>query len=298
MADPAPTGTVVPAPGADAAGSTDFKVPDGKALIDAAEYQGFQRMREQNAGYQQFLSTANKHGFKHPKDFEGYGKFQSFLKEKNLSTDDLMTALADEAKQAAKGDGASSAFDEAAFEKRLSSRYDEKLNSELTYRDALYEHKSAMAREQASMEKALAELTGETATDWDRAAIKAMLKEKADGLRGMYPDGHPLAPKDNDFSRAQLTAHDEKSLAAIVADIKKLRGLSAGSELKDLGDKAAAGKKLSTAAGSTSPSSTKHSATETARKRPDGKPLEEDVEAAFQKLQAARKGGPVSSAGG
>ena len=64
MADPAPTGTVVPvsAPSDGGGGSTGFTVPEGKVLIDASEHQTWQRQREQLAGLTRFQGAAAKLG--------------------------------------------------------------------------------------------------------------------------------------------------------------------------------------------------------------------------------------------
>ncbi len=237
MADPAPTGTVVPAP--QGGGSPEFKVPDGKMLIDATEHQ---RATEKLAGYTRFHGEASKRGFAKPEDFGRYDKLDGVLKGKNLSMDQMVAIL--EAKEESGGDKAANGLDPAALDKLLTDR-GYVTSKALDEREALigakFSHKEAIAKEQSLMEKHVEELTGEKATPFQKAQIKAMLRGMADEKRTLYPDNHPL-------SKLELAAHDEKSLGAIVAEIKKMRGDAEGESLAELGKAAAKG--VSTPAGS------------------------------------------------
>ena len=229
MADPAPTGTVVPAPQGGGTTTPEFKVPDGKVLIDASEQQTWQRQREQLAGLTRFHGEATKRGFKSPDDFGKYDKFSGVLQKRGMTLEQVQALLDSDGEpstaEEVKG------IDPAALDKYLAEKgY---VNSKaLDEREALigakFSHKEALAKEQAAMEKYVAELTGEKATDYDKRAIKAMLKEMAEEKRALYPQGHPLHDK-------ELAPHDEKSLASFVEDIKKLRTLNAGAELAETG---------------------------------------------------------------
>lgn len=298
MAEPAPTGTVVPAPGANGSppgGSTDFKVPDGKVLIDASEHERWARQREQLAGLTQFHGKASELGFKRPEDFGELAKFQKFLKDQNLTTDLLMNALAEEAKGKT---GQDAPLDLQAVERHLGGKYltKEQIQQQLDERDRLNEartgHKDARTREAAAIEKLVGEILGEKATDFDRKSTLALFRElaEAEGARGLYPAEHPLA-------KLEYAPYDEKGLAKFAEQIRTMRGLAAGAEAAKIGDEHNKGK-VNTPAGSSAPSSTRHTAKEGDRTRPGGKPHPDDVQAGFDKLQNARKQGTVSSAGG
>lgn len=255
MADPAPTGTSVPAPQGGGSPSPEFKVPDGKVLIDASEQQTWQRQREQLAGLTKFHGEATKRGLSRPEDFSGYDellKHKSVFDKKGITLAQLAAGLA--AEQDDGGGRPEGGLTLEAIEKQLGQKFipADKFNDELDYRDAMNEHKQSMTREQAAFDKALGELAGERDGDFEKAALKAMLKGLAETKRGLYPDGHPLAPKGGDFSRAQLRAHDDKSFGEIMAEIKKLRTNAEASQLTNTGKEASRSART-TPAGATTP---------------------------------------------
>lgn len=304
MAEPQLAATVSPVPTGPVQPATQ-QADDGFERVPRDEYQTLKRNSERARGMEAFFQAANKHGFKRPEDLEPIGKLTSTLKNKGLTVDQVAQLLADERQeeaQASPGGG----FDPKAAEKWAKEQgfFTEK---DYTQREARlrasFEHKEALAKEQAAMEKCVAEMTGEKATEYDKRAIRAMLKEMADQKRGIYPVGHPLGPVQGEnglaYDHAEFTAHDEKTLAEIVSEIKKLRGTSEGDALVAQADAALkGGKKVPTPAGAPG-TGTKTAPKAADQSRREGNlPPKAAVEAAYAKRVAARGGGAVSSMGG
>jgi len=304
MADPQLAAVVSPVPTGPSQPATPA-TDDGYERVPRDEYQNLKRNSERARGMEGFFQAANKHGFKRPEDFEPVGKLSSILKNKGLTVDQVAQLLADERQQEAEQPSSGVGFDPKAAEKWAKERgfFTEKDYSEREQRlTAKLSHKEAMAREQAAMDKYVAELAGEKATDWDKRAVKAMLKEMAESKRGVYPVGHPLGPVQGEnglvYDHAEFAAHDEKTLAEIVSEIKKLRGTSEGDALVAQADAALkGGKKVPTPAGAAGPS-TKTPPKADQERRPGNLPAKAAVEAAYAKRVAARGGGPTSSMGG
>lgn len=277
--------------GAEAAGAvqTEFKVPDGKVLIDSAEHERFRQNTERVRGMQSFYETASKTGFKKAEDFDKHAKFQARLKELGITPEQLMAAQAED--QTANTEGA--AVDFAALDKRYLTPEQVKamLAEERTAGDARGEHKIRMAQEAALVEKFTAELLGEKPSDWDKRAITAAVKEMLTEKRGLYSTDHPL-------HKDTWAPYDEKSLGSVFEEVRKLRALSAGEEMVKEGDAALKGKKLSTPAGSSPSTATKPPSKADQERRPGNLPPKAAVEADYRKRVAARGGGPVSSMGG
>lgn len=290
MADPAPTGTVVPAPQGGSA-TPEFKVPDGKVLVDSQDHQSWQRQREQLAGLTRFHGEATKRGFKTADDWGRYDRFSGSLKNKGLTLDQV-SALLDGGMEAPAEEKSSGGLDMAAIKKFLADEgYVSK--GELDKREALMSarmsHKEAMAAEQKLMEKHLAELYGENASDFSKAQIKALLSQTADSRRGFYPEGHPL-------QQEAFAAHDEKSLSAIVAEIKKMQADSEGAALAAKGAAVNSGAKpVAGSGGSKQPTKPQDKDDDDA---PIGSPEHrKKVERYAASLAAKRGYGPTSAAG-
>lgn len=297
MADPANPGGGDPASSTSgsSAPSQEFKAPDGKVLVDAKEWEGVSRLREQNVGYQKFHTEASRRGFKRSEDFGQYDKFSETLRGKGLTMDQVSQILAGkEQDQPEQG----SVPDLAAFEKQMGTKFipAERFESELSIRDAIYEHKSALSKESGLVEKALSEVL-EGASEFEKKWVPRALRNALEERRTLYPDNHPLHP-DKAKDRAQLAPLDEKVIAAVVAEIKKDRAAAAGQDLANQGDAALKGKKLSTPAGSTSSTASKPPSKADQERRPGNLPPKAAVEAEYAKRRAARSGGPVSSMGG
>lgn len=284
MADPVTTGGGDPAAQTLSGSSSSppaFTVPDGKMLLDKLEHD---RNLSRLNGYQQYQTAGAKYGFKTPKDFERL----SFLQTKGITLDQLAAAFAnDDAATAGQPDG--DAFDPVRFKKELGGEFVSKSEIEklMAKQSAMADHKVARARESDMVSKALSELLGEKPSDFEKAAMAALLKEKMGGR--LYPEGHPLY--EDDFA-----PHDEQSIKPILDELRKIRAESAGAEVARIGQAAVAGKKTPTPAGSSAPSTSKND--DKPRTRADGRPHPDDVQAEFERRQAARKQGTVSSVGG
>lgn len=237
MPDPAPTGVTVPVPTGNevgGSGQTEFKVPDGKMLIDASEHQTWQRQREQLAGLSKFHGEASKRGFKSPQDFGRFDKFDSTIKGRKLTMEQVTELLAAEGEDTAQGSGA----DLEAFEKKFADRFvpKDQLNKELDLRDARHEHKQLLAKEQDYIAKAKSSLIGADASPRDKFLIERAIKaEIADAkLKSIYADDSPMRFEDY----KPLT---EKDIESIVATVKKELGIADGAELEQIGKAAAKG---------------------------------------------------------
>lgn len=237
MPDPAPTGVTVPVPTGNeggGSGQTEFKVPDGKMLIDASEHQTWQRQREQLAGLTKFHGEASKRGFKSAQDWTRYDKFDSTIKGRKLTMEQVADLLAAEGEDQPAGGGA----DLEAFEKKFADRFipKDQFEKELSLRDARYEHKQLLAKEQDYIAKAESALIGEDASPRDKFLIARALKaEIADRkLKNFYPDGSPMQQEDY----KPLT---DKDIDSIVSSVKKELGIADGAELEKIGKAAAKG---------------------------------------------------------
>jgi hypothetical protein len=289
MADPAPTGTVVPVTSPEGGGSTtpEYKVPDGKVLIDASEHQTWQRQREQLAGLTRFQGEAAKVGIKRPDDFGRIAKFNQWLETTGLTLEQLTQAKREDDQQT----GDSTGLDPKALEKWAKEQGFVR-SADLDTREqkihATAAHKEALSRESSAVESFVKQLLGESPTERDRRALKAIVKETLEEKRGTYPDGHPLAD-------SELAAFDEKGLAPIFEEVKKFWAVGQGEEMAQQGDAALKGK-VTSPAGATPTKPTK--TTKEVEMRPGGRFPVSAIEASAAKKQAARGGKPVSSLGG
>jgi hypothetical protein len=290
MADPAPTGTVVPVtPASSGDGSTtpEFKVPEGKVLIDASEHQTWQRQREQLAGLTRFQGEAAKVGIKRPDDFGRIAKFNQWLETTGLTLEQLTQAKREDDAQT----GSDTGLDPRALEKWAKEQGFVR-SADLDTREqkihATAAHKEALSRESSAVESFVKQLLGESPTERDRRALKAIVKETLEEKRGTYPDGHPLAD-------SELAAFDEKGLAPIFEEVKKFWAVGQGEEMAQQGDAALKGK-VTSPAGATTKTPTK--TTKEVEMRPGGRFPVSTIEASAAKKQAARGGKPVSTLGG
>lgn len=278
------------APQAPAQPAPEFKVPEGKTLLDATEYETLRRNNERLRGSESYFQAGSKYGIKRPEDFETYGKFKEAADKRGLKLEALTQALM-AGEQDSGGD--TGALDIAAIEKQLGSKYipADKFEAELNRRDALYEHKTALKQEESIISKAIDGLMsklGESVSARDKATLPRAFKALVNEKRNLYPHGHPL--RDEQFS-----PHDDKSLASLVAEFEKELGLTEAAEVADIGDKA--NRKVTTPAGGST--STKPSKSDPKDKPRPGTPEHRRmVEEAAKKLQAKRGGAPMSSAAG
>ncbi len=292
MADPQLAATVSPVPTGPVQPANPAPVDDGYERVSRDELTALRRNSERARGMEGFFQEANKRGFKRPEDFGKYDKFDGVLKKRGMTMDQVQALLDSDGQESTAEEVRG--IDPAALDKYLADKgY---VNSKaLDEREALigakFSHKESIAKEQAAIEKAVAELAGDKATDFQKRSFKAMLREMAEEKRALYPEGHPLRDK-------ELAPHDEKSLAGFMAEIKKLQGLADGADLAAQGDDALKGKpRVATPAGSSNTTSNAPPPKGTGQ-RPGGLPAKAAVEAAYAKKVAARGGGTVSSLGG
>lgn len=258
---------------------------DGFERVPRDQYQTLIRNNERVRGMEQFYQAAQKGGFKNPTDFETWGKFRAFTEKQKLSPEILMRAFEDDAPAENKGGG----LDLDTIKKELAGDYVSK--SDLAHAQAMGKHELLEERAGGLTQKALAGLV-EGANPRDKWLIEHAFRAVLGSPEHMrlYPEGHPLHDK-------AAMPHDEASITKIVEAVKKQIALSDGEEIANIGAEAAkGGKKTPTPAGSSTTSKTDKG--DGTRRRPDGKPHPDDVQAAFDALQAKRKGGTMSSAGG
>lgn len=276
MADPAPTGTVVPAPQGGGSPAPEFKVPDGKVLIDASEQQTWQRQREQLAGLTKFQGEAAKVGIKRTEDFGRIAKLNEWLGSAGLTMDQLMQAKAEDERAT----GQPSGFDPKSMEAWAKEQGFVR-SADLDTREkavmARLEHQKAMDAERALVEKFTAELLGDKPSDWEKRAMSAAVKEALQEKRSLYQPDHPLHGE-------AWSPYDEKTATPVFEEIKKLRGLSAGEEVKKLGEAANRSARTTPAGGTPQQGRPK----EEPAKQQSGS---ERIRSSVEKFMAGRKGG-------
>lgn len=303
MADPVntgggnSTGAQTGTTGSAGAAQTEFKVPDGKVLIDTAEHERFRQNTERVRGMQGYFEAGSKYGFKKPDDFGRLAR----LTDKGLTLDQLLAAMDEQATTTQQGGDADAPMTRAQWEQekaKLTQEWTQRSTGETAYATAFADHKLGMQQEKALVEKAIAELLGENPTPWEKETMADIVEARLNKARGLYPDGHALHPsiaKD----RAELRPFTDKDLAPIWESLKKARSTAAGAEVAAIADEAAKkGGRVSTPAGSSSTASTKKPDEGKPNTRPGGLPPAEDVEAAYKRRQAGRGRGPVSSLSG
>ena len=279
----------------DGTAQTEFKVPEGKVILDSADYERFRQNTERVRGMQSYYEAGNKYGLKRPEDFarlEQINKFEGLLKNKGMTMDQMLAAF--ESPQQTEG---SAGFDMATLEKEFSGKFvaADKLDSEFETRfgkyTALNEHKAAYSKEPELLAQALKDALPENADPRDRRALAAEVRALMSDYnrREMYPENHPL-------HKEHLAPWTDKHIAKLIADVKKELALADGEAMAKAGDAVLKGK-VSTPAGSTSTTPTKNPKPNDDQ-RPGGLPSKASVEAAYAKKQARRGGGPVSSMGG
>lgn len=236
MADPATPGGGGPAPNSVSppAPPAEFKVPDGKVLLDAKEHEDLTRTRQKVAGFQSFHERAGKFGFKRAEDFDRLGKLQ----ERGLTLDQLLAAIQED--QSQPQGGKPEGVDVAALEKHFGSKFipADQFESKLAEREKLiearFEHKQSLARESEMVKKAIADLAGKDASPRD----KWLIEQSVMGLVGdynrrqQYPEGHPLRG-------SEFAPYTEETFGKLLADVKKNINLTEAAELEALGKAAA-----------------------------------------------------------
>jgi hypothetical protein len=269
--------------------ATEFKVPDGKMLVDATEYQ---RNQERVRGMQTYYERGSKAGFKRPEDLEKLGKFNATLSERGLNIDGLMQAFVTE--QEDKGvdtEAMNPAKLEQMFEKWAEKKGLVK-SADLDTREqkihALSAHKESMAKESSAVDSFVKGLLGDTATDRDKRLLALYVKDTLESRRNVYPEGHPL-------HESELAAFDEKGLAPVFEEVKKFWAVGQGEEMAQAGDAALKGKVPSPAG---APPKAPSKPSKEVEMRPGGRFPVSTIEAAAAKKQAARGGKPISSIGG
>lgn len=229
--------------------NTEFKVPEGKVVVDAPEYETLKRNNERIRGMETHYQTATKYGFKKPEDFEPVGRLRETLEKRKMSFDDVQDILRiikddpEEGVEAAKQAGMS--------QKDIQKMISDAIQGDRTER-AWESHQAALESERAAIRKATDALLGEGASELDRevwADHAYALSRNAEFRKQhgeMYPDKHPLHEQ-------QWAPYSEKGLAALTDALKKKREAAAGASMASKAKDAA--KKLSATPGGKVPSS-------------------------------------------
>jgi hypothetical protein len=270
----------------------EVKVPEGKAFVDAQEYETLRRNNERLRGMDEFYRSATKHGFKSPKDFEPIGKFTAALKERGMSLEQLSQAfLTEKEQEGVDTEAMSPKALQSLFEKWATEQGFVK-SADLDQREqkihALSAHKESMAKESSAVDSFVKGLLGDTATDRDKRLLALYVKDTLESRRNVYPEGHPL-------HESELSAFDEKGLAPVFEEVKKFWAVGQGEEMAQAGDAALKGKVPSPAG---APPKAPSKPSKEVEMRPGGRFPVSTIEAAAAKKQAARGGKPISSIGG
>jgi hypothetical protein len=211
-------------------------VPDGKALVDAHEWESARRNAERARGMQSYYDAGRQLGLNSADDFGQLGEKLSRLQKleaSGLSLDGLLGAM------------------EAADEPEVSGLSEERLLELLDERDkkaartaAEKEWRAQFASESSLRDKALAELLGEDAPE----PIRKLMEFAATGLlesnRGMLPDDHPLRDS------IGFAPYTDESFTPHAQTLRELYDGLKGAELANIGKAASKPQPVSTPAGS------------------------------------------------
>lgn len=292
MADPAnsggggPSGTLSGSP----TPSPEFKVPDGKVLVDANEWQQVPRMREQNVGYQRFHEAGSKFGLKKPEDFDRIGKLSGVLERRGLTMEQVVDLLGHEPESPEQAKAAGLNKDEMGkFLKEQGYLTKAEVDQQFTKRDAMSAHQKAQDAESKWIESKRAELLGENPTARERFLVENAVRAHLESKRGFYPEGHPLRDE-------ALAPFDEKGLTPVWDELKATLARSDGADMAAAGAAVnKGGKSVAGAAGTSAPKKS----TDEDDDPPIGSPEHtKRVERHAAQLAAQRKRGPTSAAGG
>jgi hypothetical protein len=239
------TGGGNPSSTIEAPAQTEYKPPEGKVLLDAAEAQVLRQNNERVRGMQGYYEAGSKYGLKKPEDFESVGKWRSFeksLKDKGLTTEQIMAAF--ESQETEQQAPQTPQLDRATIEKILGGKIvtADELESREKRNSAISEREKLTASEKQLMDKYLADTLGENPSTRDRFLMQNALRALMEEKRQLYPEGHPLH---SEF----LAPFDEKSATALFDEFKKQIAVSEGSDMAALGKEAAKSKPVPTPAG-------------------------------------------------
>lgn len=213
------------------------QIPEGKMLVDRAEYE---RNGERMRGMQGYFDAGQKFGLKKPEDFQSIGKMQSWektLKDKGFSPEEILAALTPQEQAAAQQATAAGVAPEDV-QKMIA----EAISKHDARSTALKGHESATTAEKALVDKFLKETLGENSSTRDKFLMENALRAMLDSKRSIYPEGHLLRDE-------YLTPYDEKSASALFEDFKKQIAVSEGTDMAALGKDAAKSKPVATPAG-------------------------------------------------
>lgn len=268
----------------------DFKVPEGKVLLDASEAETWKRNSERLRGVEPFWQAATKAGLRDPKQFDVLGQLVKSATSKKVDLNALIQALNSdmEADPGPTADGQT--LDLASIKKQLGGEFMSRADfeKELAKERAMRAHESAMSSEKGLLDKALSGLLGENVTDWDRRSVMAFI----DAKRGLYPEDHPL-------HGSSLSPFDEKALSGVLEELKKERAALTGKQLESAADAAIKGTKTPSAAGGGVSATNKTKSDDEGDENEVGsKSHRNKVEKLAEQLAARRAKGPLSSLGG
>lgn len=278
--------------GTGSAAQTEFKPPEGKVLIDTAEYERFRQNSERVRGMQPYWESGSKHGFKKPEDFEPYGKFTTALKTRGMSLDQVMGLISGpEQKAQPEGGG----VDMSTIEKYLSDKgyvTNDVLESTTATQQASFDHSRETEKSMSLIESKMSDLLPENPTARDKYYVEGKVAQalRNPDLRSLYPEKHPLREK-------EYKPPSDAEVGKLVAYVKAELAKEDGEKAVTTADAAIRGRKVPSPAGAqnNTPGKTPKSGDDM---RPGGKPSVATIEAAHAKMVQRRGGGPVSSMGG
>jgi hypothetical protein len=214
--------TAVTAP---AAPAPEFKVPEGKRLIDEREFETFTRNTERLRGADEAVRKYREYGFESP---EVAAKWSPLVKQK-LDPEMLTRAFKADMNGDDDGKPAATSFDPAKLKTELLS--------EFKLEQARERHAEEESREDDVITTAVAEIFKD-ADESDREDIAGIIRgrlyhpdPKING-RELYPQNHPLRdaayrPVSDKLARSVVEAvkkaRDERKAAALVAKGDKAR---------------------------------------------------------------------------
>lgn len=246
------------------------QIPAGHRLVTDQEYDAFKRIEQGYKGQTPILSKLGELGLKSPEDIERFGKTYGRMRESGIDPDRMFPEREPERRQ------------EASPNLDINSLRDQ-IMADLRRETATESHQAATQRERGMIGGLVTKLVGESKDEDLKFLTRAIVNEAVSHASSLYPEGHALA--------GQLKPLSQDEFREIESAVEKRWQSFRGKQIADI----AAGSKNAKPAPGPGPQGTATPERGPAH-RPGGLPPKEAVLQAFEKLAAARGGGPTSGA--
>lgn len=223
---PAPASATASAPAAPPA--PEFKVPDGKRVLDNAEYERLTRNEERLKGADETIRKYREYGFEKPDDIKPWSGFLKTARERRLDPENLTRAFG--ADIDAKDD------DEAEKPVVDIKAIKNEVISEWKLEQAWERHQSDEAKESDVVRSAIEKVYGKNSEEAEFLTERLVGRLAQPSNRELYPATHvlhkqALAPISEALAvkhaEAMKKADDEKKAARLAAKGDKVRQSSA-----------------------------------------------------------------------